>query len=80
MGRGTMPVQRKITEQWELVCESEKAELYRVRKEHPDGSCYIILYRGLTYSVTPEGTRIRTPDELDFETALEGKEWFDMQT
>ena len=72
-----MPVHRKIAEQWELLCETDKAELYRVRKEHPDGSAYIILYRGLSYVMADDGSRIETPDQRDFETANEGKEWFE---
>lgn len=78
MARGdAMPVHRKTTEQWELLCETDKAGLYKVRKEHPDGSAYVILYRGLSYTITQEGTRIGTPNPHDFETAEEGKEWFD---
>ena len=78
MARGeAMPVHRKITEQWELLCESDKAELYRVRKEHPDGSAYIIHYRGLSYTIDQQGTRVGTPDKPDFETAKEGLEWFE---
>jgi hypothetical protein len=71
-----MPVHRKIVEQWELLCETDKAELYRVRKEHPNGSCYIILYTGLSYGIADDGNRIETPAKCDFETADEGMEWF----
>jgi hypothetical protein len=78
MARGdAMPVHRKIIEQWELLCETDKAELYRVRKEHPDGSCYIILYTGLSYVIAEDGSRIETPAQRDFATADEGKKWFE---
>jgi hypothetical protein len=77
MARGeVMPVHRKITEQWELLCGADKAELYRVRKEHPDGSSYIIFYKGLSYVIADDGSRIANPATRDFKAADEGKEWF----
>jgi hypothetical protein len=77
MARGeVMPVHRKITEQWELLCEADKAELYRIRKEHPDGSSYIIFYKGLSYIIADDGNRIANPATRIFESADEGKEWF----
>lgn len=72
--------ERSTPEDWELLYQSDDAELYRVTKDYPDGSGHFTNYRGRSYITAEDGDQFPTPEKPEFETECQGKEWFEERT
>ncbi len=69
----------KKPDRWELLRESDAAELWLWEKPFPDGSDVATLWRGRVY-VTVNGRRLQTPKDPIFQTRAEGDAWFEKQS